>query len=51
MQCKAQGAQGINVHNSVIPLHTPVNNNTLRLCLKREVDWIVFRLSGMLFHI
>ena len=28
-----------------------VNKNTLRLCLKREVDWIVFRLSGKLFHI
>ena len=28
-----------------------VNKNTLRLCLKREVDWIVFRLSGRLFHI
>ena len=25
----------------VIPLYTLVNKNTLRLCLKREVDWIV----------
>ena len=30
------------MHNSVIPLHTPVNKNTLRLCLKREEDRINF---------
>ena len=34
--CKVQSAQSINVHNSVIPLHTPVNKNTLRLLFKKR---------------
>jgi len=49
-KCKVQGAKGTNVHKSVMPVHTVVNKNTIRLLLNRGVDWINFRLSGDLFH-
>jgi len=45
-----QGAKGTNVQKSLTPVHTVVNQNTLRLLLNRVVDWINFRLSGELFH-
>jgi len=45
-----QGAKGTNMHKSVMPVHTVVNKNTIRLLLNRVVDWINFKLSGNMFH-
>ena len=53
-RCKVQGAKCIRYKCAQFSDTTSYsgNKNTLRLCLKREVglDWIVFRLSGKLFH-
>ena len=50
--CKVQSAQSINVHNSVIPLHTLVNKNTLRLgyVLKSRLDRLMLSGNVLCLH-